>query len=162
MHLTIAYMLSRISGFNYKHRVIFLIGALMPDFERFMSLIGIVIGSIRVELFFIKMLTQPFHSILGVFLLSGFLGSFFPNEPPFQTSVLLFAGGLLHLFLNMMMWPWGAVYPLLFPLKGAMHIYNFGLIWPGDITLSVVIGIPISLLMIYDRMKEGTTPNNTG
>ena len=161
MHLTIAYILCRIVGLNYKYRVLFLIGALMPDFERLMSLIGIVIGSIRVELFFIKMLTQPFHSIFGVFLLSGFLGSFFPNEPPIKTYVLLFAGGLLHLFLDIMMWPWGAGYPLLFPLKGAKYIYNLGLIWPGDITLSVIIGIPISLLMIYDRIKDGTLPNKT-
>jgi len=108
------------------------------------------------------MLTQPFHSILGVFLLTIFIGSFFPKEPPTRTFILLLTGGLLHLLLDMMMWPWGAAYPLLFPLTGVKYVYNFGLLWPGDPPLSIFLGLPIAFLMIYDRLiEEKTITNNS-
>ena len=147
------YLFGRVGRLNSRKSSILLLGAIMPDFERFLPLISRYVGSLRAEQFFLKMLTEPFHSILGIVLLTVFFASFFPEENPLQMFMLLFLGGLLHLLLDMMMWPWTGGYQILFPLQGVEYTYGFRLIWPGNTTLPTLFGIPTSILLIYERMK---------
>lgn len=125
----------------------------MPDFERFLLLFRSYMGSMRAELFFIRMLSEPFHSFLGIGLLAVVFVSFFPEENSLQTIMLLILGGFLHLLLDMLMWPWVGGYTLLFPLRGTKYTYSFQLIWPGNTTLPTLIGLPTSIHLIYERMK---------
>jgi len=152
-HLCFTYILSRVIRLDIKTRPIFLIGALLPDFERFMTLLSRYIGSQSAEQFFIRMLSQPFHSLLGIFLLSIFISTFFTKEKMRPTFLLLFVGGLTHILLDMLMWPWGGGYSLLFPLLGTNYKYGFGLIWPGNTTLPVILSITTIFLLIYNQIK---------
>lgn len=126
----------------------------MLDFERSFPLISSTLRALNAEEFFIKMLTQPFHSFLGIVLLAGFFASFFPDEPYRRTFLLLVIGGISHLLLDMMMWPWAGGYTIFFPLQGSKLTFSFRLIWPGNVTLPILIGLPIAFLLIYDRRNE--------
>ncbi len=118
-----------------------------------MSLFSKFIGAQNAEQFFIRMLSQPFHSLLGIFLLSIFISSLFTKDNMLSTFLLLFVGGFIHLLLDMLMWPWGGGYSLLFPLLGTNYNYGFGLIWPGNTTLPVILSIPTIFLLIYNQIK---------
>ncbi|MFX0195395.1 MAG: metal-dependent hydrolase [Candidatus Hodarchaeota archaeon] len=164
-HLSVAYLLGRISRLDSSKNAIFLLGAIMSDIERFLLLFSSYLGSMRAEQFFIRMLSQPFHSILGIGLLAVVIVSFFPEENSMQTFKLLILGGFLHLLLDMLMWPWAGGYTMFFPLQGAKYTYSFRLIWPGNTTLPTLIGIPTSILLVYERRKgiiDKKSPNGAG
>lgn len=126
----------------------------MSDFERVFPLLCSALRAYRAEEFFFKMLTHPFHSLLGIGLLAVFITTFFPVEPYRRTFLLLILGGILHLLLDMLMWPWTGGYPIFFPLQGSKYIFSFRLIWPGNMTLPTLIGLPTTFLLIYDRRNE--------
>lgn len=149
-----AYLLGRSAQLDSNKKAILLLGTIMPDFERVFPLLCNALRAYRAEEFFYKMLTQPFHSLLGLGMLTVFFASFFPEEPYRRTFLLLIIGGIMHLLLDMMMWPWSGGYTLFFPLQGSKYTYSFRLIWPGNMILPTLIGFPTALLLIYDRRNE--------
>jgi membrane-bound metal-dependent hydrolase YbcI (DUF457 family) len=112
---------------SWEERGLLLIGAIMVDIERPFSLLVEFLG-----LNFLK-LTRPFHSLLGVFLLSLTFREFFDSSDISQKKqfALIFIGGCLHLLLDMTLLPWqGKGVYLLYPLQIS---FNFDLFWPGSI-----------------------------
>ncbi|MHA1848971.1 MAG: metal-dependent hydrolase [Promethearchaeota archaeon] len=75
------------------------------------------------------------------------------QEKPF---FLLFIGSFFHLFLDTFMWPWSGGIQWLYPINNADFFWSFKLVWPGDITMIIILlpfFITSSLIEFYKFRK---------
>jgi membrane-bound metal-dependent hydrolase YbcI (DUF457 family) len=127
----------------------FVIGMVAPDIERIFKVIAQFTGST----YFMELssiFTGLSHSLLGVFIVVCFITAFFPHEKDTKWIFLaLFIGGVGHLVLDMIMFPWkGMGINFFYPLNGPEFAYSFHLVWPGGfvplyITAAILLGTVI-------------------
>ena len=124
-----------------EERYLVVIGSVMIDIERPLTVIARILDLKALKL------SVPFHSLFGCFFLSITIASFFKlDEVENRKQVaLLFLGGILHLLLDMSLFPWEekGIF-LLYPLKIS---FSFNLFWPGFLGYPL-IGVIICLISI--------------
>ncbi|MHA1130741.1 MAG: metal-dependent hydrolase [Candidatus Helarchaeota archaeon] len=138
-----------------KYYWFFIIGMLEPDIERIFSIIANQTSSaLFIEISAI--LTGVFHSILGVFIISLFITSFFPREKDTKFIFLaLFIGGIGHLLTDAIMWPWkGMGINFLYPLNGPEFAFSFHLVWPGGLIPLIVTSSIVLGTVIFDLITQ--------
>lgn len=156
-HMGVAYLIiwaiSKMPQFNKKLRKyfwLFMIGMVSPDIERIFRVIASQLGN-ATFLQFSYIFTNISHSLLGVVLVTLFITAFFPHEKDTGRIFLaLLVGGLGHLLLDMIMWPWsGMGIYLFYPLMGSEFSYSFHLVWPGGfVPLFITGGILLGTVCI--------------
>lgn len=101
-------------------------------------------------------LTYVTHSFLGVALVSLFITAFFPREKDIKWIYLTFVvGGLSHLLLDMIMYPWaGMGQYLFFPLTGSEFAYSFHLVWPGGFIPLYVTAVLVFVTVVVDLIQR--------
>ena len=134
--------------------VLFLLGNIMVDFERPVSL-------------FVKWLGWDwnyiglFHSLLAVFFLALSISFIIQSRALTQKSrfLTLFYGGLAHLLADLTLHPWPEIgIYLLYPIKIA---FSFNLFWPGYIGYPIfafgllLISAGIRFWLLKKRKKDG-------
>ena len=161
-HMGVAYIIiwgiSKIPKYDNKLRKyfwLFVIGMVAPDIERIIRLIAQQLD-IKVFIEFSYNITLITHSILGVALVSLFITSFFPHENDIKLIYLtLFVGGMGHLLLDMIMWPWvGMGVSLFYPLTGSEFAYSFHLVWAGGFIPLIVTGCIILGTVCVDVIQR--------
>ncbi|MBD3188472.1 hypothetical protein GF325_16700 [Candidatus Bathyarchaeota archaeon] len=157
-HLMLAFTITTVLNMEGAMRVIFLVGNVMPDLVRSITVVAEFLGNDVISAFVAYPLNVGSHSLLGVFAWSLLLSAFFQgwNDPDKASSgsahvnaiprkrmlkekirgifdepfLLFFAGGACHLFLDTFMWPFAGGIPWLFPLNQAAFIWSFRMLWP--------------------------------
>lgn len=129
---------------------IFILGSLMPDLERpfrylFDFIFVTILDSGTLNNLSQSIVCSLFHTLIGVFIIAIFLTSFFPRDNSKNIFLAFVCGGVFHLLLDSIMWPWHGqgiqwFWPL--PLR-----FSFHLVWPGDLSPLIISGI-ISLILI--------------
>jgi membrane-bound metal-dependent hydrolase YbcI (DUF457 family) len=125
----------------------FILGSVMPDLERPLSYLFMFIFQNIPSLqgFFYSVFNSLFHTLLGVLLIAIFLTSFFPHDDFKLIFLAFFSGGVLHLLLDSIMWPWhGLGIQWFWPLPWR---FSFHLVWPGD-PLPLIITGSIALVLL--------------
>jgi len=164
-HMGIAYLviwgISKIPKYEIKWRNyfwLFMIGMVAPDIERIFRLIAQEIGNS----FFLNLaytFATVSHSILGVVIISLFIVSFFPHEKDLKFIYLaLIIGGIGHLLIDMIMWPWpGMGINLFYPLAGSEFSYSFHLVWPGGFVPLIIVSIILLGTVCFDVIQKNFT-----
>ncbi|MHA1229803.1 MAG: metal-dependent hydrolase [Candidatus Helarchaeota archaeon] len=132
---------------------IFILGNLIPDLERPFSYLIKFLFSNQQELleFWYSIISSMFHTIIGVIILSLFLSSFFPKEDWKKISIVFFLGGIGHLLLDMVMYPWqGLGLSLLDPIPLEQPNFSWHLVWPGSFLPMIISSIIASILILID------------
>ncbi len=162
-HIGVAYLIiwliSKIDKYDSKCRayyIFFFIGSVMPDLERILALTAELFQNYQLKEFFIVVFTTSFHTILGVICVSLAMTSFFPNENHKLVYLSFLLGGLLHLLLDGMMWPWsGMGLFLFFPfLTGPRGAFSFHLAWPESLVPLIITSIAVGLTLIIDLIQK--------
>jgi LexA-binding, inner membrane-associated putative hydrolase len=156
-HMGIAYLviwgISKIPKYD-KLRLyfwLFVIGMVAPDIERIIRIVAQEIGNP----FFLQLayaITTVSHSILGVAIISLFITSFFPHEKNLKRLYLaLFIGGIGHLLVDLIMWPWpGMGINLFYPLAGSEFSFSFHLVWPGGFLPLIIVSCIVLATVCID------------
>jgi len=163
-HMGIAYVviwgISKIPELNSKLRAyfwLFIIGMVAPDIERFFTVVAQVIDNAYFTALTFTFITVT-HSILGVAIISLFITSFFPHEQQRDTKFIyltLFIGGLGHLMIDLIMWPWpGMGLNLFYPLAGSEFSYSFHLVWPWNFTPLFITSIILLGTVLIDAISR--------
>ena len=161
-HMGVAYIIiwgiSKIPKYESRLRKyfwLFFIGMVSPDIERIFRLIAQQLGN-EVFLEFSYIFTTITHSVLGVVIVSLFITSFFPHENDTKLIYLtLFIGGMGHLLMDMIMWPWvGMGVNLFYPLTGSEFAYSFHLVWPGGFIPLIITGCIILGTVCVDVVQR--------
>ncbi|MHA1385545.1 MAG: metal-dependent hydrolase [Candidatus Helarchaeota archaeon] len=164
-HIGFAYLIiwgiSKVDRYDAKFRkyyLFFFIGGVMPDLERIFALTAEFIHNYQLKEFFSAVLTSSSHTILGVIVLSLALTSFFTEENPKWVFIAFFFGGMAHLLLDAIMWPWPNMGLLLFYpfLVGPRFTYSFHLVWPGGFLPLIVISCAVGISLIIDIIQKKT------
>ena len=162
-HIGITYLIiwfiSKIDKYDqrfHNYYVFFFIGGVMPDLERLLSIIAELIQNYQLKEFFSAVLTSGFHTIVGVVVLAIAMTQFFPKENSKWVFCAFFLGGLSHLLLDMVMWPWPSMglslfYPLLF---GPRYTFSFHLVWPGGFAPLIIISCTVGISIIIDVIQK--------
>ena len=132
----IIWIISKIEKYDEKYRkyyIFFFIGGVMPDLERIFSLLAELIQDPQLQEFFSVVFTTGFHTILGVIIVAFAMTQFFTEENPKWVFLGFLLGGLSHLLLDAVMYPWPNMgLSLFYPfLIGPRYTYSFHLVWPG-------------------------------
>lgn len=163
-HLMFGTCLSTCFRMTREKRVIFLIGNVMPDFVRLLSIISTTMHLLPFTTLIAIPLNNGSHSLLGVLAYSVFVSIFFESSLELkQTPVniikagrvhvimqkwqsatdkplfLLVIGGIAHLFLDTFMWPFGGGIFWLYPLNSAVFEWSFKLWWPSSLDAIIII-----------------------
>lgn len=154
----IIWMISKITKLDIKCRKyypFFLIGGVMPDIERILSLIS-EFENYHLKEFFSVILTSGFHTIMGILCLALALTSFFPNEKIKLVYISLVLGGLFHLLIDLIMWPWPDMGLILFYpfLNGPRFTFSFHLVWPGGFEPLIFTSVGVALSIIVDGIQK--------
>jgi hypothetical protein len=192
-HLMLGTTISFLLGIKEEKRVIFLIGNLMPDFAKILVLLNYILNSGVFYSIFVYPINNASHSIIGVIAISSVLSIFFENKLELSISdslnseylrskkrrhsnlimkwqeklrspfVLLFLGGVLHLFLDTFMWPWAGGINWLYPIDIAPLRWSFKLVWPATFDAIIVL-TPIFLLslLLYSLNKYFKNKKDAG
>ncbi|MHA1894645.1 MAG: metal-dependent hydrolase [Candidatus Helarchaeota archaeon] len=161
-HLGIAYLIiwviSKLPKYDEslrKYYALFMIGMVEPDIERIFAIIATAIGNPYFQQI-TGSLTMISHSILGVTIISLFITSFFPHENDTKRIFLtLFIGGIGHLLLDMIMWPWqGFGIAWFYPLHGPEFSYSFHLVWPGGFLPLIITSIAVGVTFMIDLIQR--------
>ncbi|MFX0103609.1 MAG: metal-dependent hydrolase [Candidatus Hodarchaeota archaeon] len=172
-HIMLAWMVSFILKIKGEKRVIFVIGNVLPDVWRYLIVIGDILKSDTLLTFIFYPINNASHSILGILAYSVFFSIFFERtfnsttKAPVNATLkrgkerrirywpiespmfLLFLGGIIHLFLDMFMWPYGAAgIRWLWPLSTAHFAWSFKLIWPSSYT-AILFLIPFFVAELF-------------
>jgi hypothetical protein len=126
--------------------ILFLLGNIMVDFERPVSLVIKWLGWDWINI------TMIFHSFLAILALSLSFACFFDDSVLSykQRFGLLFLGGNIHLLVDLTMHAWEEVGIFLFyPLKVP---FSFNLFWPGNLIYPIV-GSIIFLIAFAVRIR---------
>ncbi|MFX0139902.1 MAG: metal-dependent hydrolase [Candidatus Hodarchaeota archaeon] len=155
----IIWLISKLNKYDIKCRkyyIFFLIGSIMPDLERILALTAEFFQNYQLKEFFMVVFTTSFHTILGVICVSLALTSFFPNESQKLVYFSFILGGLLHLLLDGMMWPWhGMGLVLFYPfLTGPRGTYSFHLAWPESLVPLIITSIGVGVTLIIDFIQK--------
>ncbi|MFX1449697.1 MAG: metal-dependent hydrolase [Promethearchaeota archaeon] len=162
-HIGVIYLiiwsLSKIEKFDLKCRkyyIFFLIGGVMPDLERILALVAEFIGEYQLKEFFSVVFTSGFHTILGVVCVSFAMVSFFPNENTKLVFTSFLLGGLTHLLLDLIMWPWPNMGLVLFYpfFTGPRATFSFHLVWPGGFIALIIISVSVVITLIIDFFQK--------
>ena len=133
-----------------KYYSIFILGNLIPDLERpfsYLTRFLFAVQELLLELTY-GIISSMFHTIIGVAIISLFLSSFFPKNNWKKIYLVFFIGGIGHLLLDMIMWPWPGMGIALFnPLPLDQPFYSFHLVWPGGF-IPLIITASIALILI--------------
>jgi membrane-bound metal-dependent hydrolase YbcI (DUF457 family) len=133
-----------------KYYSIFILGNLIPDLERpFSYLIRFLFADqeLALELAY-GIISSMFHTIIGVAIICLFLTSFFPKNNWKKIYLVFFIGGIGHLLLDMIMWPWPGMGIALFnPLPLDQPFFSFHLVWTGGF-IPLIISASIALILI--------------
>ena len=155
-HICVAYIIIWIiSKTRFDKKVknyysIFILANLLPDLERpFSYLIRYLLeGQDQLLDFWSCIISSMFHSIIGVAIISLFLTSFFTKDDWKKIYIVFFLGGIGHLLLDMVMWPWvGMGMGLFKPIPLDQGLFSFHLVWPGSF-LPVIISGSIAIILI--------------
>ena len=176
-HLMLGTTISFLLGIKREKRVIFLIGNLLPDFAKILVFINYLLTSEFFETIVVYPINYASHSIIGVISLSSLISLFFEDrlEPSISQSlkneypigngrkfnelkiiwqeklrspfILLFLGGILHLFLDTFMWPWAGGVNWLYPIDIAPLRWSFKLVWPATFD-AIIFLTPIFLISL--------------
>jgi hypothetical protein len=157
-HLMLGFAIGAALRLPGKNRFFLLLGSIMPDLVRFIA-IGFTFLNWQWGMTYISNpLNTSSHSIIGVLAWALIVSIFFPStlgtakktwhlgnvmdkwkwladRPMF----LLVFGGLLHLLLDSIMWPYAGGIDWLYPLSTAPFIWSFGLMWPGTFVVDWVL-----------------------
>jgi hypothetical protein len=155
----IIWIISRIDKYDKKCRkyyLFFLIGGVMPDLERIFALIADLINNYQLKEFFSVVFTSGFHTILGVSCIAIAMTSFFPKEDSKKVFISFLLGGLSHLLLDGIMWPWPNMGLVLFYpfLTGPRGSFSFHLVWPGGFVPLIVISMVVALTLVIDAIQK--------
>jgi hypothetical protein len=157
-HLMLGFIIGTALRMPGKNRFFLLLGSIMPDLVRFF---GIAFTYFNWS-FGITYLSNPLntssHSVLGVLAYALLLSVFFPSTLGTASTTwnlggardkwrwlvdrplfLLVFGGLLHLLLDSIMWPYAGGIDWLYPLSTAPFIWSFGLMWPGTFVVDWIL-----------------------
>ncbi|MBN2152173.1 MAG: metal-dependent hydrolase [Candidatus Lokiarchaeota archaeon] len=162
-HLMLATVASTCLRLDPWKRTLLFVGSVMPDLVRVLVLVDSVVHSGWFYTFVALPVNTGSHTLLGLLAYSLFLSLFFePALPAAVTGkglgavigrrsvpaarlarwwrdasrspfFLLFVGGVLHLFLDTFMWPYGSGIMWLYPLSDAWFRWSFGAWWPGAV-----------------------------
>jgi len=177
-HFMLGTTISFLLGIKREKRVIFLIGNLLPDFAKILVFINYLLNSEFFYSIIVYPINYASHSIIGVIALSSVISIFFENrlEPSISEPlsnknpnskkrkyndfkvkwqeklrspfVLLFLGGILHLFLDTFMWPWAGGINWLYPIDIAPLRWSFKLVWPATFD-AIIFLTPIFLISLF-------------
>ncbi|MHA1144552.1 MAG: metal-dependent hydrolase [Candidatus Helarchaeota archaeon] len=126
---------------------LFMLGSVMPDLERPLSyLFSFVFENVPfLHGIFYSTFCSLFHTLVGVFIISLVLTSFFPDDNAKLVYFSFAIGGVLHLLLDSIMWPWpGMGIQWFWPIPWR---FSFLLVWPGD-PFPLIISGTIALILI--------------
>lgn len=134
---------------------LFVIGMVAPDIERIIRIVAEEIGNA----FFLQLsysITTVSHSILGVVIISLFITAFFPHEKDLKFLYFaLFIGGIGHLLVDLIMWPWpGMGIYLFYPLTGSEFAFSFHLVWPGGFLPLIVVSCCVLVTIGIDLIQR--------
>jgi hypothetical protein len=135
-HLCVAYIISCAFKFKQLYTFVFLIGAIMPDLSKLYLL-----GSLFVDPYTALNIFLPFHTVIGVVLISAFITTMVRTKSIVQKKlfIMLMSGGMLHLLLDLFLWPYGTYNIFLWPLwTGYVHT---GFIWSDSIYPALITGV---------------------
>lgn len=169
-HMGIAYLviwgISKIPKLDGKLRMyfwFFVIGMVEPDIERIFKIIAQEVGN-SYFLALSSTFTSISHSILGVVIISLFIVSFFPHEEKRDTKFIYLAlviGGLGHLMVDLVMWPWpGMGLNLFYPLAGSEFSFSFHLVWPWTFIPLIITSIILLGTVCFDLLQRNFTVFN--
>jgi len=157
----LAYAVSACLRLDPRKRTLFFLGNVMPDLVRIIAIADEVLHSDAFYYFVALPINTASHSLLGVLAFALFLSLFFEPALPESVMVgdlhatiakkpdlvgciarwwhgasrspffLLFSGGIVHLFLDSFMWPYGGGIFWLYPLQDAWFRWSFGAWWPS-------------------------------
>ena len=128
----------------------------MPDLERILALVAEFIQNYELKNFFSIVFTTGFHTIIGVLCVSLAMTSFFPNENQKSVYFSFLFGGLFHLLLDSIMWPWPNMGLILFYpfFTGPRATFSFHLVWPGGFIPLIIISIGVGITLIIDFIQK--------
>jgi hypothetical protein len=142
-------------------RTLFFIGNVIPDLVRILVVAERIVQSPTFYNFVALPINSASHSLAGVLAFSLLLSLLFETTLPAGTTggelhaaiakrpglvarlarwwhgasrspfFLLFLGGVVHLFLDTFMWPYGGGIMWLYPLNDAWFKWSFGAWWPS-------------------------------
>ncbi len=146
-----------------KYYSFFIIGMVAPDMERIISIIASLIGNpVFQEIAWI--FTTISHSLLGGTIISLFILGFFTRENDTKKIYfVLLIGGVGHLVLDMIMWPWqGFGINWFYPLVGPEFAFSFHLVWPGGFEPLIITGIVLLGTIVIDLIRKHFSVFNYG
>nr|MDO8111076.1 hypothetical protein [Candidatus Sigynarchaeota archaeon] len=168
-HIMLAVIVATCLRITGAKRVLFIIGNVMPDFVRFLIIIGNALDLQTFNVLVSGPINSGSHTLLGVFAYALFISIFFDRSlapvnpaaspleiqgehPAFARALvarwtratdsplfLLVAGGIVHLFLDTFMWPYGGGLYWLYPITHAAFRWSFGAWWPSTYEAIMVL-----------------------
>lgn len=139
-HVLAAYLFKKASGIN--PLALFLLGTMLPD------ILSRPLYMLFPGLFWA---VRPFHSIFVIALVCLLISYLFPEAARKSTLKVLFAGAMLHLFLDLLQKTIYGGYPWLFPFS--TYSPSLGLFWPEDPLFALPFLAAISLA-IYIKTRK--------
>jgi hypothetical protein len=160
-HLMLATAVSTCLRLDPWKRTLFFLGNVMPDLVRILVIADDIINSNVFYNLVSQPINAGSHSLAGVLAYSLFMSNFFEQTLPEAFNkgdlpaamtkkpgillrisrwwcgaskspfLLLVLGGVLHLFLDTFMWPYGGGIMWLYPLNNAWFRWSFGAWWPS-------------------------------
>ncbi|MHA1270375.1 MAG: hypothetical protein ACTSPY_11350 [Candidatus Helarchaeota archaeon] len=158
-HICVAYIViwivskTKFDNAFKKYYSIFILGNLLPDLQKpFDYLIRYLFANQQAALdFWYTIISSMFHTIIGVSIISLFLSSFFTKDDWKKIWVVFFLGGIGHLLLDMVMYPWiGLGIPLFDPIPIDQPLFSWHLVWPGSFLPMIISSSIASILIIID------------
>ena len=136
-HIALFYLLRK----RIKRKIIFvafLVGTVLPDYLREFTLIMLPVEYSGYAI--------PFHSILGIFIMSFILSMLFIRNQQKEIFIGLFLGNLSHLFLDMLqVYPGGSNLYVFFPI---LYKSDIGIIPESSWIFIFIIALLLFLISV--------------